>query len=288
MLKQPSPEYRGFRRAGIRLSEEMLPELGRLYASRTRPMLRVMHAFDKAHAVMLVEEGLLRREHGAAILTALRAMEKDGVEEVRLRVGGGLHSGEQYLIRALGEEIGGRLHLARSSGDLSSVGINTLQRDALLDVMDGGQPPAPGAARSGAPAHRYDPARLQLRPARPAHDAGPPLPVVGGEPGARLRPAARRLPARQRQRGGGGHHGGLRLRGEPRADRGAARLRRRARERRRRDPGADARRQPRRAHGAGPAVPHAQPSGPTTSSSGARASSPSSTSPTATAIPPAS
>lgn len=136
MLKQPSSEYRGFRTAGIRLGEEMLPELGRLYAGRTRPMLRVMHAFDKAHAVMLVEEGLLSREAGAAILQALRQMERDGVEEVRLRTGGGLHSGEQYLIRALGEEVGGRLHLGRSSGDLSSVGINTLQRDRLLDVME--------------------------------------------------------------------------------------------------------------------------------------------------------
>src|SRR5215470_6376177 len=136
MLKQPSPDYRGFRRAGIRLNEEMLPELGRLYGSRTRPMLRVMHAFDKAHAVMLVEEGLLRREHGAAILKALRQMEKEGVEDVRHRVGGGLHSGEQYLIRALGEEVGGRLHLARSSGDLSSVGINVMQRESLLSVME--------------------------------------------------------------------------------------------------------------------------------------------------------
>lgn len=136
MLKQPSHEYRGFRRAGIRLAEEMLPELGRLYGARTRPMLRVMHAFDKAHAVMLVEEGLLERAHGAAILRALREMEREGVEEVRARVGGGLHSGEQYLIRVLGEEVGGRLHLARSSGDLSSVGINTLQREKLLDVME--------------------------------------------------------------------------------------------------------------------------------------------------------
>ncbi len=137
MLKQPSSEYRGFRRAGIRLREEMLPELGRLYASRTRPMLRVMHAFDKAHAVMLVEEGLLARDAGAAMLTALREMEQDGVEEVRGTVGGAMHSGEQYLIRKLGEEVGGRLHLARSTGDLSAVGINTLQRDWLLDVMDG-------------------------------------------------------------------------------------------------------------------------------------------------------
>src|SRR5436190_15066874 len=136
MLKQPSPEYRGFRTRGIRLNEDMLPELGRLSAGRTRPMLRVVHAFDKAHAVMLCEESLLARPHAAAILRALRQMEGDGVEETRLRVGGGVHSGEQYLIRALGEDVGGRLHLARSTGDLTSVGINVLQREHLLSVME--------------------------------------------------------------------------------------------------------------------------------------------------------
>ena len=135
MLKQPSGEYRGFRTAGIRLREEMLPQLTRLYAGRTHPLLPTMHAFDKAHAVMLVEEGLMPRETGVAILRALRQMEKEGVVETRARVGGGLHSGEQYLIRALGEAVGGRLHLARSSGDLSSVGINTLQRERLLALL---------------------------------------------------------------------------------------------------------------------------------------------------------
>jgi argininosuccinate lyase len=136
MLKQPSSDYRGFRRAGIRLSEEMLPELTRLAGTRTVPMIRAIHAFDKAHAVMLVEEGLLPREAGAAILAALREMERKGIEDTRRAYGGGLHSGEQYLIRILGEEIGGRLHLARSSGDLSSVGINTLQREKVLAVME--------------------------------------------------------------------------------------------------------------------------------------------------------
>ena len=137
MLKQPSSEYKGFRTRGIRLSEDMLPELSRLYGARTQPMQGIMHAFDKAHTVMLVEEGLIRREHGAAILAALRTMEKDGVAEVRRTTGGGLHSGEQYLIRVLGEDVGGRIHLARSSGDLSSVGINVLLRSVLLEVMEG-------------------------------------------------------------------------------------------------------------------------------------------------------
>src|SRR5262249_57946097 len=107
MLKQPSSEYRGFRPAGVRLREEMLPQLARLAAGRSRLMLHALHAFDKAQAVMLVEEALLSREHGRAILDALRKMEKDGVDDVRTRTGGGLHSGEQYLIRTLGEEIGG-------------------------------------------------------------------------------------------------------------------------------------------------------------------------------------
>jgi hypothetical protein len=72
MLKQPSSEYRGFRAAGVRLREEILPQLSRLAAGRSKSMLHVFHAFDKAQAVMLVEEGLLSREHGRAILEALR------------------------------------------------------------------------------------------------------------------------------------------------------------------------------------------------------------------------
>jgi len=114
----------------------MLPQLQKLAAGRSRPMLEALHAFDKAHAVMLVEEGLVAHDAGAAMLTALRRMETEGVEAARTRTGGGLHSGEQYLIRALGEEVGGRLHLGRSSGDLSSVGINVVQRERVLRILD--------------------------------------------------------------------------------------------------------------------------------------------------------
>src|SRR3954471_24904304 len=137
MLKQEPSKYRGYRNAGIRLSEEMLPQLGQLYGVRTRALLPAIHAFDKAHTVMLVEEGLLPRETGAAILRGLGQLESEGVVETRARVGGGLHSGEQYLIRLLGEEVGGRFHIARSSGDLSSVAINALQRERLLAIMRG-------------------------------------------------------------------------------------------------------------------------------------------------------
>src|SRR5688572_4133397 len=135
MLKQKSSEYRGYRNPGIRLSEEMLPQLKQLYGAHTHEMLPAVHAFDKAHTVMLVEEGLLESAAGAAVLRALRKLESEDSVKVRAQVGGGLHSGEHYVIRQLGEEIGGQFHLARSSGDLSSVAINVLQRERLLKVM---------------------------------------------------------------------------------------------------------------------------------------------------------
>ena len=134
MLKQKSSEYRGYRNPGIRLKEDMLPQLKQLYGSHTHEMLPAVHAFDKAHTVMLVEEGLLGAAAGAAVLRALRKMETEGIVKVRSEVGGGLHSGEHYVIRLLGEEIGGQFHLARSSGDLSSVAINVLERERLLKV----------------------------------------------------------------------------------------------------------------------------------------------------------
>jgi len=135
MLKQKSSEYRGFRNSGIRLKEEMAPHLAKLYGSRIPTLIPAIHAFDKAHIVMLVETGLLKTAAGAALLKGLRKMETEDVVDVRTRVGGGLHSGEQYLIRLLGEEVGGRMHLARSSGDLSSVSMNITQRQKLLEIM---------------------------------------------------------------------------------------------------------------------------------------------------------
>lgn len=137
MLKQKSEEYRGFRNAGIRLSEELHPRLAALYKGRTKPMLRAVHAFDQAHTIMLVEQGHLDIKTAGIILKALRELETEGVEETRLRVGGGLHSGENYIIRKYGEDVGGRYHVGRSSGDLSSVAINWIERERLIDGMKG-------------------------------------------------------------------------------------------------------------------------------------------------------
>ncbi len=136
MRQQKQEEYRGFRRAGIRLTEELVPSLVSHRSDKTLPRLYAFHMFDKAHIVMLTEEALIPRVDGVAMLAALRRMESEGVDAARLRVEGGMHSGEQYLIRALGESVGGRIHLGRSSGDLGEVSTRLYVRDRLLQVMD--------------------------------------------------------------------------------------------------------------------------------------------------------
>ncbi|MBK1786624.1 argininosuccinate lyase [Prauserella cavernicola] len=134
--QQTSAEYRGFRTAGIRLTEDVLPDLESHRTEKLGDTLDAIHQFDKAHLVMLAEQELIGGSDAAAMLSALRDMEKEGVSEVRFRVQGGMHSGEQFLIRTLGEEVGGRIHLGRSSGDLGAVGRRIATRDHLLGLVD--------------------------------------------------------------------------------------------------------------------------------------------------------
>ncbi|MDB4444633.1 argininosuccinate lyase [bacterium] len=136
MGNKKSKEYKGFGEAGIRLTEEALPDVVTHSSEHELPQLYACHMFDKAHLVMLAEENIIPRSDAALMLSGLREMEAEGVEKVRLETGGGIHSGEKYLINKLGEEIGGRIHIGRSSGDLDRVGDRIKQRDSLLGIID--------------------------------------------------------------------------------------------------------------------------------------------------------
>jgi argininosuccinate lyase len=133
--KQPAGQYRGYRQAGIRLTEDVLPNLVAHRSDEGMVILYAVHAFDKAHLVMLAEGGLIPLEAAVAMLRTLRATEAEGFERARLKAGGGMHSAEYLLIQQLGEEVGGHVHLARSSADLGEVSARIVQRDALLEVM---------------------------------------------------------------------------------------------------------------------------------------------------------
>jgi argininosuccinate lyase len=128
-----------YRKAGARLKEDADPsQIAHKVGSpeRTEPLLHAYHMFDKAHVVMLVEENLIPKSDGQAILRAFREMERDDWQRLRSAGGHGLFSGEAYLIEKLGEEIGGKIHLARSSGDLNSVSSRIGIREKLLEVLE--------------------------------------------------------------------------------------------------------------------------------------------------------
>ena len=115
----------------------MAPEYSRaLKGWDGKPPFYAYHMFDKAHVLMLTEQRIIPIEDGVKILQAFRRMEEEGVEAARSRVGGEDHSGEAYLITELGWEIGGRIHVGRSTGDLRTTSMHIVQRDFILDAMD--------------------------------------------------------------------------------------------------------------------------------------------------------
>ncbi|MCJ0763316.1 argininosuccinate lyase [Variovorax terrae] len=134
-----------YRAAKIRLSENVRPELARVclpgpdaavlgqYA-RMGPQLAAFHAFDKAHILMLAEEGLLPKADAAAMLRELRKVEQLGAIEARAATAEHMHSGEAILTGALGPDVAGKMHLGRSSGDLLAVSFRYTLRGKLLLV----------------------------------------------------------------------------------------------------------------------------------------------------------
>ena len=135
MRKQKQEEYKGYRTAGIRLMEPMLAGLPAFSEGQDEGALYPYHLFDKAHLVMLAEEALIPKTDVALMLKELRSTEPDKIVESRMEAGGAMHSGEYLLIRRLGEEVGGRMHLGRSSGDLHAVWRRCRQRDGLIMLM---------------------------------------------------------------------------------------------------------------------------------------------------------
>lgn len=144
-------DYQGYRNSsGSRLVEPMVDHLREGKSSIELDEIPAIHAFDVAHAVMLTEAGIVEPVVGAAILRGLQEIERRGMVETRLSTGGGIHSAETFLIREFGDEIGGRLHLGRSSGDLHAVARRMAfraqvhrilaalcaAREALLDLAD--------------------------------------------------------------------------------------------------------------------------------------------------------
>jgi argininosuccinate lyase len=91
---------------------------------------------DLAHVVMLSRQGILDANSAGSLIRVLLEMQRDGVPEEAFDLSfEDIHAGiESYLVRVLGKEIGGRLHMGRSRNDEVATCIRMRLRDDLLAI----------------------------------------------------------------------------------------------------------------------------------------------------------
>lgn len=125
-----------------RLKETTAPEVNEFIY---RPRLEGFAAgFDnlgnvnKAHIVMLAEQGLIRGEHAAILAKGVLDMEAAGPEVVTLDPSreDAYFNYEAHLIDQIGTDIGGRLHTGRSRNDILATLDRLRCREVLMDLID--------------------------------------------------------------------------------------------------------------------------------------------------------
>lgn len=93
---------------------------------------------NKAHILMLAEQGLIRGEHASVLAKGVLDMEQAGPEAVELDPSreDAYFNYEAHLIKHIGADIGGRLHTGRSRNDILATLDRLRCRDLLMDLID--------------------------------------------------------------------------------------------------------------------------------------------------------
>lgn len=103
------------------------------------PSLPLLTEINQAHVVMLHDTGLLERETASSLLAVVDELAMAGMAAFTLD--GALEdvyfNYEAEVIRRLGQDIGGRLHTARSRNDLQSTLDRMRARKVALSLIDG-------------------------------------------------------------------------------------------------------------------------------------------------------
>ena len=105
---------------------------------RMRAYFPAQFQMDRAHTVMLAEEGVLSAGNAKKILGILATLEDGGFDRL---CGGGTQSTlfwyvESALIEALGPEVGGRMHTGRSHNDILPTLSRLTARNGVLRLID--------------------------------------------------------------------------------------------------------------------------------------------------------
>jgi argininosuccinate lyase len=93
---------------------------------------------NKAHIVMLAEQGLIRGEHARALAKGVLDMEAAGPDVVTLDPSreDAYFNYEAHLIEQIGTDIGGRLHTGRSRNDILATLDRLRCREVLMALID--------------------------------------------------------------------------------------------------------------------------------------------------------
>jgi argininosuccinate lyase len=93
---------------------------------------------NKAHIIMLVEQGLICQEHATALAKGVLDMEAAGPEAVTLDPSreDAYFNYEAHLIEQIGADIGGRLHTGRSRNDILATLDRLRCREVLMSLID--------------------------------------------------------------------------------------------------------------------------------------------------------
>jgi argininosuccinate lyase len=111
---------------------------GRPGIAAALPQLATYLAVHRAHAVMLIDTGILASDYGAAILAALDRIEREGSEGIAVRpeLNDLFTCTDMRIVELLGEEVGGRLHTGRSRNDFALTIARLSLRTWLLELFD--------------------------------------------------------------------------------------------------------------------------------------------------------
>ncbi len=92
-----------------------------------------------AHGLMLTRQGIIAKKDMRKILKVVLAVMKKGPEALGVdhKVEDLYSYTERHIIKALGPEVGGRLHTGRSRNDLHTTTWRMALRENLLNVLDG-------------------------------------------------------------------------------------------------------------------------------------------------------
>lgn len=125
-----------------RLKEATAPEVNEfIYRPRLQGFaegFEILGNINKAHIVMLAEQGLLRNEHAAVLAKGVLDMEAAGAAEVVLDPSreDAYFNYEAHLIERIGADIGGRLHTGRSRNDILATFDRLRCREVLMTLVD--------------------------------------------------------------------------------------------------------------------------------------------------------